>query len=314
MKDSSPFLLRLFRKSMLILLSSGFLFISCPMSSFAGGPYPYRYPGRGLNPKAKTVIGAPVRHTISGEETFLDIARAYDLGFNEISDLYPDQDPWVPPEGIELVIPSQWILPSPRPRGIVINIPEMRLFQFRKTKQLVRTFPISIGKPGRPTPTGTFRIGVKEINPVWHIPKSLRKKYGAESMPPGPDNPIGRFWIGLGDSGYGIHGTDIAWSVGRAVTHGCIRLYPEDIKRLFPLAEYATRVEIIYEPVKFGLLSGKIYVEVHKDIYHRISDLTEYALRRLKEEGLEGRVNLGKFKRALRLQDGLPLDVSSPEH
>jgi len=240
----------------------------------------------------------------------LDIAKQYDLGFNEIQDLYPQQDPWIPPEGMALIIPSQWILPETEMEGIVINVAELRLYYFMKRIKMVIAFPIGIGDRGSHTPLGTFRIKAKRIRPTWFIPASLQEKYGDKTMLPGPDNPLGDHWIGLGDSPYGIHGTDIPWSVGRLVTHGCIRLYPEDIRQLFDLVKPGTRVEILYEPVKLGFLSGRIYVEVHKDIYNRIEDLVEYGYRRLEEKKIIQRVDLEKFRRALDRRDGLPVDIT----
>jgi L,D-transpeptidase ErfK/SrfK len=150
--------------------------------------------------------------------------------------VHPEQsilDPWVPPEGLELTIPTFWILPEGNWNGILINIPERRLYFFFKKISMVKTFPIGIGVTENFTPTGRFYIRDKRVSPTWHIPISLREKYeGRKSIPPGPDNPLGSHWMGLSIKGYGIHGTNFPWAVGRLVSHGCIRLYPEDIVRL----------------------------------------------------------------------------------
>ncbi|MFW6054446.1 MAG: L,D-transpeptidase family protein, partial [Thermodesulfobacteriota bacterium] len=130
-------------------------------------------------------------------ETLLDIARLYDLGFNEMQDLYPELDPWIPPEGTELTIPSRWVIPGERRKGIVVNVAELRLYFFRGKEKAVRTFPIGIGRRDWPSPLGTFRVGEKRANPRWYIPRSLQEKYGLKTMPPGPDNPLGNYWIGL---------------------------------------------------------------------------------------------------------------------
>jgi L,D-transpeptidase ErfK/SrfK len=219
------------------------------------GAYHYRLPVRsyGVDIQAMTVIGALQTYIVQKEDTLLDIARNFDLGFSEIQLLYKDLDPWVPPEGIDLIIPTYWILPEGKRNGILINIPEMRLYLFLKKISMVKTFPIGIGVTENFTPTGRFYIKEKRVSPTWHIPVSLREKYeGRKSIPPGPENPLGSHWLGLSISGYGIHGTNFPWAVGRLVTHGCIRLYPEDILHLYPVVPIRTPVEIIYEPVKIG--------------------------------------------------------------
>jgi L,D-transpeptidase ErfK/SrfK len=301
-----------------VKLVSSLLPILLPISSLAapGGAYSYQFPAQGVEMSdVRTVIGVPVVHVVRPKETFLDIARDYGLGYNELEDLYPDQDPWVPPVGLEMVIPSQWVIPDYMENGIVLNIAELRLYYFMSKAKLVRSFPIGIGDSEWQSPvSGIFPIKGKRVNPTWYIPKSLQAKYGVRIMPPGPDNPLGDYWMGLGDTSYGIHGTNFPWAVGRLVTHGCIRLYPEDIDRLFKLVPAGTLVKIIYEPVKLGLLGGQVYVEVHKDIYNRIDDFDLYAFNRLKESGLTEKIDLKKFSDAVNRKDGLPVEVNlSPE-
>ncbi|MCF8105506.1 MAG: L,D-transpeptidase family protein [Desulfohalobiaceae bacterium] len=259
------------------------------------------------------IIGTPRRHVVKDGETLLDIARLYDLGFNEIQGLYPGLDPWIPPAGTELTIPSLWVIPGERRKGIVVNVAELRLYFFPGKKKAVRTFPVGIGRRDWPSPLGTFMVGEKRANPRWYIPRSLQEKYGLKTMPPGPDNPLGNYWIGLANTSYGIHGTDIPWSVGRLVTHGCIRLYPEDIEPLFAMVQPGTPVAIIYEPVKIGLKSGRVYAEVHRDIYDRIEDFVEYGRQRLRAAGLINRVDLAKFGRVLARQSGMVVDVTRPD-
>ena len=256
------------------------------------------------------LLGIPQRHVIQNKETLLDIARQYNLGYNEIQDLYPQLDPWIPPVGMELIIPSQRILPDIRSGGIVINVAEFRLYYFMKGKSPVMTFPVGLGDREWTTPLGEFRIGEKRTNPTWYIPPSLQHKYPIKAIPPGPDNPLGDYWMGLEGTSYGIHGTDIPWSIGRLVTHGCIRMYPEDIPHLFNLVKPGTAVSIIYEPIKIGLVYGRVYVEVHRDIYDRIEDMNVYGIELLREKGLLDSVDLDKFKQALDLQDGLPRDIT----
>ncbi|MDY7035102.1 MAG: L,D-transpeptidase family protein [Thermodesulfobacteriota bacterium] len=257
-----------------------------------------------------TLIGTPQLHIIKKKETLLDIARQYGLGFNELQDLYHYLDPWIPPEGMQLIIPSQWILPEGEKNGIVINVAECRLYFFLRKQGIVKTYPIGIGDTKWPTPIGFFTVGKKRIHPTWYIPPSLQGKYGIKRIPPGPENPLGDYWIGLKGTMYGIHGTDIPWSVGRLVTHGCIRMYPEDIRELFKMIRPGSRVRIMYEPVKIGFLSGNIYVEIHRDIYHKIGRFTAYGHELLRKKGIAERVDMERFQQALERQDGMPIDVT----
>ncbi len=270
-------------------------------------------PGAGANDYGR-IIGENGRHIVRGKETLLDIARQYDLGYNELVELYPKCDPWLPPEGLELVIPSQRILPDTALRGIVINIPEMRLYYFsRKNSHLnIETFPVGIGDDTFPTPTGSFVIGAKRKNPTWYIPPSLQAKYDAKTIPPGPDNPLGDYWVALKDTMYGIHGSDIPWSVGRLVTHGCIRMYPEDIAQFFNMVQPGTPVRLLYQPVKIAKVSDRILIEVHRDIYHTVKGtLINYAESEIAKKGLWQWVDKKKFSRAIKLQNGLLMDITA---
>lgn len=288
----------------------GILFI--PIESWAKGAYPYRFPDPklSLDSKADTLIGLIGEYTIKEKDTLLDVARNHDLGFNEMEDLYPDLDPWVPPPGRKITIPSQWILPQTKKFGIVINIAEMRLYFFMKSIRMVRTYPIGIGDEGWFTPEGLGWIVDKRKNPTWHIPKSLQEKYQMKVMAPGPENPLGDYWMGLSLIGYGIHGTNFPWAVGRLVTHGCIRLYPEDIKILFPLVPAKTPVELIYEPVKIGWQEGRIFMEVHPDIYQKIPDLTAYGLKKIRALPLNGKVDQDLIRKILDEKKGIPIDIT----
>jgi len=299
----------------LFSLISLFLIVLPHPPLFAGdGAYTYRFPTRpyGNDIKAITVIGSPQTYIVQKDDTLLDIARNFDLGFSEIQSLYNNIDPWVPPEGLELTIPTFWILPEGNWNGILMNIPEMRLYFFFKKISMVKTFPIGIGVTENTTPIGRFYVKDKRVSPTWHIPVSLREKYeGKKSIPPGPDNPLGSHWLGLSISGYGIHGTNFPWAVGRLVTHGCIRLYPEDIVRLYPMVPTGTPVNIVYEPIKIGFNQGRIFVEVHEDIYHRIPDPFQFALKKLEEKGIKNLVDLEKLKEALDQRRGIPIDITS---
>jgi L,D-transpeptidase ErfK/SrfK len=256
-----------------------------------------------------TVIGVLRVHKIKPKETLLDIARLYGLGFNEISLLYPDWDPWIPPEGKKIIIPTKWILPETRRQGIVINIPEMRLYHFFPKIKMVKTYPVGIGVVDWKTPLGTFKVADLQTDPTWIIPKSLREEYGLAKIPPGPENPLGKYWIGLSIKGYGLHGTNFPWGVGRLVSHGCIRLYPEHIIRLFNEVKVGTPVEIVYQPVKVGFNHGEIYIEVHPDVYGLAPDLMNNAKNALKKFGLWDYISYVGLKDALEQKKGIPVRI-----
>ncbi len=262
----------------------------------------------------RPVIGTPLFHTVGPKETLLDIARHYDLGFNELVDLYSELDPWLPPAGKRLMLPTERILPEVNQDGIVINIAELRLYHYvnGEDHSIVRSFPVSIGDPQFQTPSGTFSVGNKVIHPTWFIPPSLRPKYHIASVPPGPDNPLGQYWVGLRGTSYGIHGTDIAWSIGRTVTHGCIRMYPEDIKRFFPTINVGSTIQLTYQPVKVALLENRVIIEVHKDIYSKIGNMFTYGRAKLQSRGLWNSIDQDAFKQVIQNQHGIPVDITRP--
>jgi L,D-transpeptidase ErfK/SrfK len=205
------------------------------------------------------------------EDTLSDIARRFNVGYEEIVRANPGVDPWLPGEGKEIVIPSQFIIPNAPREGIVINVPQMRLFYFPVAKkgepQLVYTFPIGIGRVGWATPQGTTKIVRRQKDPTWRPTASILKEHrenGEELervIGPGPDNPLGRYAFYLGWSSYMIHGTNKPAGVGLRSSHGCIRLYPEDIELLFNMAPLGTKVHVINEPFVFGWQEDKLYLQ-----------------------------------------------------
>lgn len=259
----------------------------------------------------KTVIGWVDQHIVSEGETLLDIARDNELGWNEIEILYPDIDPWVPDVGTELEIPVCWVLPPGNTEGIFINIPELRLYRFIHGTDIVETYPVGIGTEEYQTPQGDYHVVDRKENPVWTVPPSLREKYSFTSMPPGPKNPLGKYWLGLSADHIGIHGTNFPWAVGRQVSRGCIRLYPEHIKRLYPEVSVGTQVHIIYEPVKVGILNGDIYIEVHPDADGINSDFEKYAIEHLQELGDGCYVANDMLEKALQGKNGVPVRIGS---
>jgi L,D-transpeptidase ErfK/SrfK len=203
------------------------------------------------------------------EDTFSDIARANGLGYMEMAESNPQVDPWLPGEGTTVTLPSRFILPPGPREGIVINLAELRLYYFPKGENRVVTYPLGIGREGWSTPTGQARVTRKQYRPSWYPPESIRREHAADGDPlpavvrPGPDNPLGSHAIYLSMAGYLLHGTNKPYGVGMRVSHGCIRLYPEDIAALFEQIEPNTPVRIIDEPYKAGWENGRLYVEAH---------------------------------------------------
>jgi len=289
----------------------GFARKSIPHYRIAAGP-----------PPPETVLGATRHYRIREGDTLLDVARWYDLGYNEIVDANPGLDPFVPPVGTEVVVPTEWVLPCCTYEGIVVNIPEMRLYYFRRAPGdprtiVVDTYPVGLGRDDRRTPRGRFRVEAKTVNPTWNIPESIRREHIRErgdarrAIAGGdPDNPLGKYRLKLAHRLYSIHGTDTPWGVGMQVTHGCVRLYPEDIERLFPLVPVGTPVEFTYQPVKVGTRGGAVYVEAHRDIYRYTPSLASFTRSALARRQLAGRVERGPLDAAVKSALGVPVRVS----
>lgn len=271
--------------------------------------------------KAKSIIGSTRFYHVRKGDTFLDLARFYGLGYNEIEQANPGVDPWIPPENQVVILPTEWVLPQVEHRGIAVNIPEMRLYYFHPPQgggpQLVSTYPVGLGRDDWRTPSGKFVVRGKTRDPAWVIPESIRKErirekgYSEKLIPGGhPQNPLGRYRFELSLPMYRIHGTNIPWGVGMQVSHGCIRLYPEDIEQLFPMVPVGTPGEFVYQPVKIGARNGHIYAEVHPDIYSLTPGLFAEARRILRQLGWLNAVDFERLERAVSEQSGVPLDIT----
>ncbi len=201
-----------------------------------------------------------------------DIGRQYDVGLCEMIEANPNLDPWVPIVGATVILPTQFILPSGDRQGIVLNLSELRLYFYHPDKRHVSTFPLGLGKRGWSTPLGLTKIVSKEKDPSWTPPASIRQEHLKKGdvlpavVPPGPDNPLGRYKFRLGIPGYLMHGTNRKGGIGVRSTHGCIRLLAPDLELLYELVPVGTPMRIIHEPFKVGKQNGKVYLEVHQPI------------------------------------------------
>jgi L,D-transpeptidase ErfK/SrfK len=237
-----------------------------------------------LPPVGENVVGQVKVVRARRQDTLSDIARAYHLGYEEILRANPRVDPWLPGAGTRVILPTQHILPDAPRQGLVLNLPEMRLYYYPKPSAggppRVVTFPVSIGRMDWTTPLGLTRVTAKVINPVWYPPASIRAEHEQEGrplpaeVPAGPDNPLGQYALQLGRPGYLIHGTDRPYGVGMRVTHGCIRLYPEDIRRLFKEVPVGTPVRIVNQPYKAGWYRGVLYFEAHPPLEENRAEAT----------------------------------------
>jgi len=205
-------------------------------------------------------------------DTLSVIARRFDMGYYELLEANPGINPRKLRVGQELIIPTQFVLPNVKHEGIIINQAEMRLYYFIPNINKIMTVPVGIGRVGWRTPVGMLRIVEKIVHPDWHVPKSIkaaRARHGVflpDVVPAGPNNPLGDYAMRLSLRNYLLHGTNDPAGIGRRVSAGCIRLYPEDIKNLFSRVPVNTPVRIINEPFKIGWLNGKIYMEAHEPL------------------------------------------------
>ncbi len=226
-----------------------------------------------LPPPGQHVIGEIFTVVASHEDTLLDIARAHGVGYSDIVAANPGVDPWLPGAGTQLLLPTRYLLPEAPREGLVLNVPEMRLYYFPPVRSgeppVVMTFPVSVGRMDWSTPLGVTRVVQKVERPSWYPPESVRKEAledGRELprvVPAGPDNPLGDYALRLGIPGYLIHGTNRPAGVGMRVTHGCVRMFPEDIAFLFEKVPVGTPVRIVNQPWKMGWDEKLVYLEAH---------------------------------------------------
>lgn len=218
------------------------------------------------------VVGEVQIIAAAHEDTFVRLARRYDVGYEELRQANPEVDPWLPGEGTEIVIPTQYVLPRAERRGIIVNVPELRLYYFPDSGDRVITYPISIGKQDWATPYGRTSVVRKAMNPTWYPPASVRQEHEERNdplpnvVPPGPDNPLGTRALYLGFPGYLLHGTNMPAGLGMRVTHGCVRLFPEDVEALFEQVDIGTPVALVNQPYKLGWGEDGLYLEAHRPL------------------------------------------------
>ncbi|NIV75626.1 MAG: L,D-transpeptidase family protein [Gammaproteobacteria bacterium] len=307
--------------------SRSWALLLCIAALSAGVALPARAQEFVVPANGDNVVGGLQWVSASYEDTLLDIARRFNVGYREIRQANPRVDVWLPGEGTEVLIPSRYILPDAPREGIVINLSEMRLYYFPDpapghTKRVI-THPISIGRVDWSTPIADTRVAKKVLDPTWYPPASIRAEYAERGeplpakVPPGPDNPLGRFALRLALPGYLIHGTNKPYGIGMRVTHGCVRMYPEDIETLFERVPVGTPVHIVNQPFKAGWRQGLLFLEAHppegNPTPDMLRDLTP-AIRRVvaatPERGRDDHVDWSRVKTVAEGMDGIPLPVS----
>ncbi len=212
---------------------------------------------------ARPAMGKMQTYTTDEQDTLLDIARYFDLGFVEARAANLELDPWTPVPGTEIEIPNFHLLPRAPQEGIVVNLAEMRLYYFKKPGEEPITYPIGIGRDGLQTPVGTTTIIRKGEKPIWYPTARMReeKPFLPVAVPPGPSNPLGEYALYLGWAEFRIHGSNKPWAIGRRVSSGCMRMYPEDIKALYDMVPVGTKVTIVDQPIMLAWIGSDLYLE-----------------------------------------------------
>ena len=288
------------------------LCLLAPTWGYSAAPSVYR-----LDNRDDSVIGQAFYVKSRHEDTLLDIARHNGLGYDDMKHANPDLDIWVPGDDKDVLVPTHYVLPDAPHQGIVLNLAEKRLYYYPPNPGEVVTYAISIGREGWNTPLGNFRIIRKDKDPAWYPPASVREEHIKEGRPPlpavvpaGPDNPLGAYALRLSAKGYLIHGTNKPWGLGMEVSHGCIRMYPEDIERLFPQVSVKTPVTIVDQPYKVGWQGNDLFLEVHikeGEGAKQPSEVVPPAI--AKAPGVN--VDWGEVRRAVEENAGLPHLVGS---
>jgi len=265
----------------------------------------YSYPGYDSQLMGQVYVVKPV-----AGQTFSQIARAHNMGYDDLRAANPRVNPNRLRTSQNIIIPAQFLLPSVPAQGIIINLAERRIYYFPAGRNTVFTSPIGVGRQDWRSPIKRTKISEKRVNPKWYVPKSIRI-YSARKGKPlpkimgaGPDNPLGKYAMRIGTTNFLIHGTNQPRGIGRRVSSGCIRLYPESIKQLFHMVPIGTPVRIINEPYKVGWHEGALYLEVNK------KDNSLNSLLQKIEQQYDVAINYGTVKKAQRQRSGIPIKIS----
>ncbi|MDE1165615.1 MAG: L,D-transpeptidase family protein [Pseudomonas sp.] len=291
---------------------------------FAAGPAAaLEFP---LPPPGQDVVGQVSVIKAKYEDTFADLGEANDLGYLEMIAANPGVDAWLPGAGTEIVLPTRFILPPGPREGIVINLPEYRMYYYPKGQNVVYTYPIGIGREGWGSPVVQTKITGKIPNPTWTPPASIKAEHAADGdplpnvVPAGPDNPLGPFKFTLATPGYLIHGSNKKFGIGMRTSHGCFRMYNFNVLELSKMVPVGTPVRIIDEPYKFGVSEGKVYLEAHTplDLKGDPSNVDKHtavinALLNRKDMSSSMQMNWDAVRDVVAAEDGMPVEIAVPQ-
>ncbi len=272
----------------------------------------------------KNYVGDMEVYTALYEDTLVHLARKNGLGFVEIRAANPMLDPWIPGAGAEVILPKRHLLPDAPREGLIINLPEMRIYGFLNGNDAPVTYPLGIGREGLDTPIGKTRIVRKKEKPTWRPTKRMRDEDPKlpAVVPPGPDNPLGSHALYLGWPTYAIHGTTRPYGIGRRVSSGCIRLYPENIIKLFEQVPIGTKVNVINQPIKVAWIGNELYLEAHPEMDQTMSmeENGEVSHQKLSDEYIaiindkagmyRDRLNWPRIRMAVAERKGYPVRIA----
>jgi L,D-transpeptidase ErfK/SrfK len=267
----------------------------------------------------------PLYHLVSGGEQEITVEKtisvdrfALEQGVSWESVVRANhlKKPYKLKPGMVVKINNRHIVPAELQSGLLINLPELRLYYF-KDGAYQRRYALAVGRPSWPTPTGTYKIYEKRKNPIWNVPPSIQEEMDEKGIevvtkvPPGPKNPLGKFWLGTTASGVGIHATNRPWTVGYYVSHGCIRMLPHEIEKLFSQVDVGTTVKIIYRPLKLALTpQGRVYLEANRNIYDWELHSLEWVKDMADYYNLTDRIDWDKVPPILKTRSGLAQDIT----
>ncbi len=268
-----------------------------------------------LPPLSRLVLDEEIEYAIQPDDILLSIGARFGIDYKLVAQQNHIRNPDRIYAGQTLHIRNTHIVPEGMDNGILINIPQRMLFYF-EPGYLMGAYPVGLGKPTWPTPTGTFKVYMKEENKAWKVPQSIQEemrreaKVVQEEVPPGPDNPLGKHWLGLTLWGYGIHGTIAPSSVYDFRSHGCIRLNPDDIAVLYAMVKKNTLGQLVYQPVLLGVDEvGRIMLEVHPDIYEKGIDYAQTVIDLAEKYGLSPDIDWPLVDKVLATQEGQAREV-----
>lgn len=273
---------------------------------------------------AESYVGDMIQYRATFEDTFVHVARDYNLGYVEMRAANPDVDPWIPGKGKKLILPTRHILPDAPRKGIVINLADMRLYAYVNGDEAPNTYSIGIGREGLKTPEGKTTVARKIVGPIWRPTDRMRREDPKlkEVVMPGPDNPMGTHAMYLGWPQYAIHGTNKPFGIGRRSSSGCIRMYPEGIKTLYDLIPVGTQVTVVNQPVKVAWIDNELFIEAQPTVEqaNAMEETGEIVEQKLGEQDMariikvageyKDRIRWAAVRTAVRERKGYPIAIA----